>query len=445
MEEEQQKIQIEEAKAKRQADEEQTQRKFELQQQQMKYEHEQEMEKIRRNPQNKQAEDVHVNAPVPELPMFNDERDNIDAFLRRFERVAKAMNWDIRNYGIMLGTLLSGKALNVYARLPNSEADDYGKIKNALLKNYNLTEEGFLGKFRKSKPKDDESPEQYITRIGNYCGGWFESAGVSTYEEIKSLIVKEQFLNMCPRNLTTHLKERSFESIPEMCKQAERYLQAHKQKMTDNQRTVDGYNKEDGDSKTEHNQKKDCYNCGKFGHIRAECKNEGGGNQQRCNNCHMYGHLEETCRNKKEVGGMMKMRWVTSNRQHQKEMQYMYNKTAKHHCKDQRDINDVLRPVKGKVNNSIGSTLRDTGCSTICVNKKLVLPQQLTGHRKTCKLMDGTEKSFQTAVVNIDTPYIRGKQMPVLCIDNPEYDIVVGEVKGARCKCNPNSTWKLDS
>ena len=223
-EEEQQKIQIEEAKAKRQADEEQAQRKFELQQQQMKYEHEQEMEKIRRNPQNKQAEDAYVNVPVPELPMFNDERDNIDAFLRRFERVAKAMNWDTRNYGIKLGTLLGGKALNVYARLPNSEADDYSKIKNVLLKNYNLTEEGFLGKFRKSKPKDDESPEQYITRIGNYCGGWFESAGVSTYEEIKSLIVKEQFLNMCPRNLTTHLKERSFESIPEMCKQA------HKQK-----------------------------------------------------------------------------------------------------------------------------------------------------------------------------------------------------------------------
>ena len=59
--------------------------------------------------------------------------------------------------------------------------------------------------------------------------------------------------------------------------------------------------------------------------------------------------------------------------------------------------------------------------------------------------MDGTEKTFQAAVVNIDTSYIRGKQMPVLCIDNPEYDIVVGEVKGAKCKCNPNPTWKLDS
>ena len=83
-EEEQQKIQIEEAKAKRQADiqEEQAQRKFELELQPMKYEHEQEMEKIRRNPQNKQAENVCVDAPVPELPMFNDERDNINAFLR---------------------------------------------------------------------------------------------------------------------------------------------------------------------------------------------------------------------------------------------------------------------------------------------------------------------------------------------------------------------------
>ena len=45
---------------------------------------------------------------------------------------------------------------------------------------------------------------------------------------------------------------------------------------------------------------------------------------------------------------------------------------------------------------------------------------------------------FETAIVNVDTPYIKGNQVQALCIENPEYDLVVGDVLGARCPCNPN-------
>ena len=43
----------------------------------------------------------------------------------------------------MFSSLLSGKALEVYGRLPISDATDYEKIKGALRKRYNLTQEGF--------------------------------------------------------------------------------------------------------------------------------------------------------------------------------------------------------------------------------------------------------------------------------------------------------------
>jgi len=43
---------------------------------------------------------------------------------------------------------LKGKALEVYSRLPVKDAQDYEILKDALLKRFNLTEEGFKHKFK---------------------------------------------------------------------------------------------------------------------------------------------------------------------------------------------------------------------------------------------------------------------------------------------------------
>ena len=60
-------------------------------------------------------------------------------------------------------------------------------------------------------------------------------------------------------------------------------------------------------------------------------------------------------------------------------------------------------------------------------------------------LMDGSERLLETALVNLDTPYIKQSQVVAMCVENPEYDIVVGNIQGARCRCNPNPKWKLEA
>ena len=144
---EQQKIQIQEraaereaAKAKREAeeaktkreidakkDEEEAQRRFQLQLEKMKNEHEQQMEILRQNQITKPSYNAYMNAPMPELPMFDEVNDNIVDFLKRFERFAKSHNWNTSNYAVYLSALLTGKALKVYSRLEDSEATDYTK------------------------------------------------------------------------------------------------------------------------------------------------------------------------------------------------------------------------------------------------------------------------------------------------------------------------------
>ena len=88
-----------------------------------------------------------------------EDKDEIDAYLQRFERFARANEWDTSTWAASLSALLTGKALEAYSRLPDEDANDYEKLKEALFKRYNLTEEGYRNKFRKSIPMNDESPE----------------------------------------------------------------------------------------------------------------------------------------------------------------------------------------------------------------------------------------------------------------------------------------------
>ena len=212
---------LEKAKLKKETDIEQQklEQEFRLQQQKQQLEHDKTTDK-----KTKESKSV---GKSPKLPMFVDGTDDIDSYLERFERFAKIQNWDPNDWAIMLSALLSGTALDVYARLSSTEAVDYDIVKGALLKRYNLTEEGFRSKFRTSNPDQGENPSQFITRIRMYMKRWMEMAEVKTYEALQDLIIREQFMDICNKELAMYLKEKQYISLGDMCKQAERFLEAH--------------------------------------------------------------------------------------------------------------------------------------------------------------------------------------------------------------------------
>ena len=64
-----------------------------------------------------------------------------------------------------LSALRTGKALDVCSRLSETVAVDYKQLKEALLKRYEMTENGFRMRLGGGKPEDGESPEQFVTRL----------------------------------------------------------------------------------------------------------------------------------------------------------------------------------------------------------------------------------------------------------------------------------------
>ena len=82
-------------------------------------------------------------AKGPKLPYYDDSKDDIDSYIRRFERYAEACKWNRSRYVTYLGNLLQGKALEIYVRMLLEDTSDHDKLKNALLRRFEMTEEGF--------------------------------------------------------------------------------------------------------------------------------------------------------------------------------------------------------------------------------------------------------------------------------------------------------------
>src|SRR6201990_1903815 len=75
-----------------------------------------------------------------ELTPFIDGEDDIYRYVQDFEYCAQNNEWNPSYWGIYLATLLTGRALGVYARMPSHEANDYYKLKCALLPKFRNAE-----------------------------------------------------------------------------------------------------------------------------------------------------------------------------------------------------------------------------------------------------------------------------------------------------------------
>ena len=111
------------------------------------------------------------------LLAFDERREDIDAYLHRYEQFAEKRGWSRDEWAFNLSTLLRGSALEVYYRMDKADQKSYDKLKKQLLRKFRFTVVEFRDKFRTSKPNKDESFGEYVTRLAGYFNGgssWVE-------------------------------------------------------------------------------------------------------------------------------------------------------------------------------------------------------------------------------------------------------------------------------
>ena len=160
--------------------------------------------------------------------MFEEEKDDRDAYLNRFERMCTSCGIRREDWTMQLARLLKGSALEVYQRLPDEDLDNYDELKRTLLKRFQLTESGFRQRFKQSRILPHESPNQFVARLEKYLYKWRDMAGLEdSYEGLKTLILRDQYLVTCPKELRVYLKEKGRMKMSEMLECAENYMEAH--------------------------------------------------------------------------------------------------------------------------------------------------------------------------------------------------------------------------
>ena len=105
-----------------------------------------------------------------------------------------------------------------------------------------------------------------------------------------------------------------------------------------------------------------------------------------------------------------------------------------------RHVDQSMPVTVGYVGKELVQVLRDTGCSSVVVRGGLVRDVQLTGKVQHCVLIDGTVRRVEVANISVDTPYYVGR-VEALCMANPVYDLVLGNIEGVRRPEKPDQNW----
>ena len=86
--------------------------------------------------------------------------------------------------------------------------------------------------------------------------------------------------------------------------------------------------------------------------------------------------------------------------------------------------------------------LRDSGCSTMVIREDLCDPRYFTGETRGCVMMDGRVVEVPVVKKRVDTPYYIG-EVEGVAMKAPIYDLVIGNVHGARGQEDPDTSWEI--
>ncbi|XP_059405759.1 uncharacterized protein LOC132140794 [Carassius carassius] len=160
------------------------------------------------------------------IPRF-DEKD-VERFFLLFEHVADARKWPDEERTLMLQPVFTGKAQEAYASLSVEDANDYLTVKNAVLRAYELVPEAYRQKFRSWEKKDSQTHVEFVHDISVYFSRWCTASDVKTLDDLKDLMLLEQFKNSVSQRVATYISEKKTDTAYEAAIMADDFFLIHK-------------------------------------------------------------------------------------------------------------------------------------------------------------------------------------------------------------------------
>ena len=263
--------------------------------------------------------------------------------------------------------------------------------------------------------------------------------------------MKEQFIDSCPKELAIHLRERAPETLVQIAKIADQYLEAHGKHLFSSASKKPQVQPKAEETKTAQGDTTalQCYKCNARGHKAITCPTLA----KMCFLCGKQGHEARNCRSggrksggQGEDGNPVQRGQVSAgclvkspdlNASPEEVKSCIQNDQLLLACGKKVPLlsNACVEPltgvrskmpvVKGRVGEKTVDVLRDTGCSGVVVKKDLVGEDQFTGDFNVMLLIDNTARKVPIARIYVDTPYLKG-HVEVQCLSDPIYDLIIG-------------------
>ncbi|XP_072000811.1 uncharacterized protein [Engystomops pustulosus] len=245
-----------------------------------------------------QSQDVDPKRPRQERFPVLDKDGDLDIFLRSFEKTCRQYHLPREQWAQYLSPGLRGKALEVFADLPLELDEDYDAIKAALIKKYNLTPEVYRKKFRSVKRGPTDSYADAVGNLRTTFLQWTRGLSVNSREDLEDLMIKDQFLHICPVNVRQFVCDRELKTADEAAQIADSYTAnrmpeakretspqrssswKEKQARTTSQPSVRFARENAGtsggaSSSINQGDMRKCFICNKVGHLRSACPERG--------------------------------------------------------------------------------------------------------------------------------------------------------------------------
>ncbi|XP_072921387.1 uncharacterized protein [Hemitrygon akajei] len=207
--------------------------------------HDLDMEKLRqeRRVQGSDREErFNVSRELRVVPPF--EETDVDSYFLLFEKVAVNQKWPKEQWVALLQSVLKGKAQRAYVVLSmeEEESENYEKVKEAILRTYELVPEAYRQKFRNLKKGWNQTYTEFAYEKGVLLDRWWAAEIVDEdFWRLRELILIEEFKGCVSEDIQMYLNEKPNKSISEFARFADEYALTHKTKFSSNksyQRTV---------------------------------------------------------------------------------------------------------------------------------------------------------------------------------------------------------------
>ncbi|XP_073721213.1 uncharacterized protein [Misgurnus anguillicaudatus] len=218
------------------------------------------------------------------VPPFSEK--DVERYFSHFERVAITSKWPKAVWTLLLQSVLVGRAQEAYSALSLEKSADYDEVKAAILKAYELVPEAYRQRFRSCTKMAQHTYVEFAKQKENLFDRWCTSQDVTSQEELRQLILLEEFKNCLPEVVSVYLNEQKPKTLEQAAILADEFVLTHKVNFGDRQAefqskgqhksrfvksvfpVLPSVKKSTNDNL---NSERACFYCKKVGHLIADC------------------------------------------------------------------------------------------------------------------------------------------------------------------------------